>query len=454
MKTAPDLYWTVFRRLLGIVLGVFLAHPAAAQTVVLRLRAVNPSTITSQTVTVSSVLPKPAQPADVIDPGGFEISYDVHNGYYAIRQTVELGPREVRTFRLELRDLWMIPEEDLASLETHVVRLRDLLKGTRQKATADELAELIVRQIGVMRARQNAAKLPEGRVVDHLRAWETNREVLQRVRKDMGVLENLVFGAGKDPGALEGASRAQPDAVPMEFAVGSVTNEIVLKIRMTNPTDRPQTLPMRQDLPMEIGPADVLGADGLETAYDVNRQVAYVYSPGIELTPRQERIFEVRIRDRWQQNPDRLDRLSGRATNLLTIAQTFKQYGSVLALAQGLVAEMDALRTGAVPTTVNAEYVALARERERRIQAAEAKILRLEELFRPQEVQRKLPEASLLDVPRPSTRTTWIIIYIILGFLGLFSLLFFLRWYGKSRAETARSGAGGGPPVDGGTPPA
>jgi len=451
MKTIPDLFWTLGRRALVMTAALLLAWPAVAQTVVLRLRAVNPSTTTSQTVTVSSVLPKPAQPSDVMDAGGFDISYDVHNGYYAIRQTVELAPREVRTFRLELRDLWVISEEDLAALETHVARLRDLLKDTRQKATAEDLSELVLRQIGAMRERQNAAKLPEGRVVDHLRAWETNREILQHVRKDLGVMENLVFGAGKDPGALEGSARAQPEGGPVEFTAGQVTNELTLKIRMTNPTDRPLTLPIRQELPPEIGPADVLDAGGLEAGFDANRQVTFVYAVGIELGPRQERVFEVRIRDRWRQDPNRLDRLTGRATNLLSIAQTFKEYNSITSLAQGMVAELEALRTGGTPTMVNAEYVAQARERERRMQTVESKILRLEELFRPQEIQRKLPEASMLDVPRPSTRTTWIIIYIILGFLGIFSLLFFLRWYGKSRAETGRSG--GEPPATGGTPP-
>jgi len=274
---------------------------------------------------------------------------------------------------------------------------------------------------------------------------------MARVRKDLSVLENLVFGAGKDPGKLEGSARARPDAAPLEMALAGVTNELTLKIRVTNPSARPQKLPVRQDLPAEIGLADVLDAGGLEALFDAGRQVAYVYSAGVELGPREERLFEVRIRDRWRPDPDRVDRLTGRATNLLAIAQTFKEYGSILDLSQGLVAELESLRTGGVPTTVNAEYVAQARERERRLQTAESKILRLEELFRPQEVQRKLPEASMLDVPRPSTKTTWAIIYVILGFLGLFSLLFFLRWYGKSKAEDRP--AGGAPP-GGGAPPA
>jgi uncharacterized membrane protein YuzA (DUF378 family) len=46
----------------------------------------------------------------------------------------------------------------------------------------------------------------------------------------------------------------------------------------------------------------------------------------------------------------------------------------------------------------------------------------------------------MMDVPRPDKRTTWIIIYIILGFLGIFSLLFFLRWFGKGKSEKVDQG--------------
>jgi len=35
-------------------------------------------------------------------------------------------------------------------------------------------------------------------------------------------------------------------------------------------------------------------------------------------------------------------------------------------------------------------------------------------------------------IPAPDKRTTWLVIYAILGFLALISLLFFLRWFARS----------------------
>ena len=82
---------------------------------------------------------------------------------------------------------------------------------------------------------------------------------------------------------------------------------------------------------------------------------------------------------------------------------------------------------------VNDQYVAFARRQVADVTAIEGRIQRLEEFFQPNE--KAVIGGPIMDVPRPDKRTTWVIIYIILGFLGIFSLLFFLRWFGKGKAE-------------------
>ena len=44
----------------------------------------------------------------------------------------------------------------------------------------------------------------------------------------------------------------------------------------------------------------------------------------------------------------------------------------------------------------------------------------------------------LKKIQAPTPKTTWIIIYIILGFLAVVSLLFFARWFGRGRGEAGR----------------
>jgi cytoskeletal protein RodZ len=38
-------------------------------------------------------------------------------------------------------------------------------------------------------------------------------------------------------------------------------------------------------------------------------------------------------------------------------------------------------------------------------------------------------------VKAPSPKTTWLLIYVILGFLAVLSVLFFLRWYHRTGNE-------------------
>jgi hypothetical protein len=409
--------------------------PAWSESVILRLRAINPSESQAQKVEVKSYLPKPTTPADVVDVGDFELTYDMHKGQYMVRREVELAPKEVRSFQVELRDIWLIPEASLAELEAHAGRLTDMLKGSAQAATAGELRDTIGKNTAALRERQNAYLITRAKAIDHIRAFESNLELLERARKDIGMLENFVIGIDKDPGKLEGVARSATGRPAAEVTPGATQGEAVIRIRISNPSVEKHSLPIKQDLPQEIQPADVLDADNLEVHFDSARRMCYVFGENVELEPKEEKLFEIRVRNRWAVAKERLDGLEGRATNLLALAAAAKTYTSVKALAQTIVQEIADIRRQKSPETVDQDYVARYRVQDQKLKDLEAKIVRLEELFQPRAPIQKLPEAPILRIQPPSTKTTWIIIYIILGFLGILSLLFFLRWYGRSKAE-------------------
>jgi hypothetical protein len=59
---------------------------------------------------------------------------------------------------------------------------------------------------------------------------------------------------------------------------------------------------------------------------------------------------------------------------------------------------------------------------------------------------RPKPKSTRIGIPGkpPTMKSTWMIIYIILGFLAIMSLLFFLRWFGKTGAEKMDDTTGSG----------
>jgi hypothetical protein len=96
-----------------------------------------------------------------------------------------------------------------------------------------------------------------------------------------------------------------------------------------------------------------------------------------------------------------------------------------------MIGQLVAIEKEDGPETLDQHYVAFFRDQARRLDRLEDQINRVKSALKPRSNTSKMG----FKAKPPSMKTTWLIIYIILGFLALFSILFFLRWYGKSKSE-------------------
>lgn len=418
--------------LAGLIMGGALSGEGAVIT--LKIRAINPSKADKQKTVATALLPGRVKPGDVENAEGFEFVYDVAGKAYRINKEVDLNPAEVRTLEVVIKDIWSIPEEEIQKLSMHAGKLAGLLKSSDKEETAGRLQGMIDEGVKGVISRQAAYAVGVVKPLDHIRAYEANYEALNRIRKDVGVLENLVISAGKDPEMLLGASKAGP---VVDKDLNDMTNAmIVLHIKVTNtsPTEK-RPIPVRHELPPEVKVTDIIDAGGLQVGIDNVKNVCYAYlAEPLELEPKGERIFDVKIKDPWVLPEGKVLRLETRVKEILNITREMDSYKSVTAQAQVILQAVEELKGRKGPDVVNEKYVAFARQQQMDVRALEGRIQRLEELFQPSEKPVKAG-VPMMDVPRPDKRTTWVIIYIILGFLGIFSLLFFLRWFGKGKSE-------------------
>ncbi len=437
--------WFILAFILALCSG-----PATGANLVLKIRAINPSQSEKQSVEVKSLLPRPATPEDILDAGGLDVVYDVAGKTYSVKKTVELNPGETRTFEIQLKDIWVIAPDRLEELERHGAALAGALKGTAQGDTAARVGDLVDEGLKGVRARQTAHAVGASRPVDHIRAYEANVEALDRIRRDIGMLENLAIAAGKDPGQILGAARVPPpvEAVRGETPTGQ-TAVIHIKITNTSLTEK-RKVPIRRELPPEVKPTDVMETGGLQISFDSGRNVTFAYDDGVELAPQETKTFLVKIRNPWAATGEWLPRLETRARELSDICRKTDAYKSVVEDVEKLLKDIETIKGAKGPETMSEAYVAFARNQVAQIRDVEGRVMRLEELFQPREKPQQVFGAPMLNVKPPSRRTTWIIIYIILGFLGLVSLMFYLRWYGKSKAE--KVGPAGGNETGGSSP--
>jgi hypothetical protein len=202
-------------------------------------------------------------------------------------------------------------------------------------------------------------------------------------------------------------------------------------VRNTSPLEA-HSISIKRDLPPEIKVQDVLNGGGLEVGFDPKTETCYVFKENIKLDPGAVTNFDVTIRDKWNINQPRVGLLMAQATNLLALIADKETYRSVEQSLSGVIGDLERVGAETGPGTVGETYVAFYRGQADRLDEIEKRINRVESAIRPLV---KTTKWGLGRIKPPSLKTTWLIIYIVLGFLAVMSLLFFLRWYGRSQAE-------------------
>jgi hypothetical protein len=416
---------------LGVLLAVVLAAPAWASRVVLKIEATNVQS-QPQTKEIRSNLPAGIGTNAVISTDGLEVRYDVKSGSYYVYGKVDLAPRQTVSYRVELADVWVVPESELNELARQVASLVDKLKGQSSIQEAEEIRKEIDTAVSAIRKRQDENSIKAGvKPQQHIRAYEINRDALHRVKIEIGKLENLVLGSGQDPGSLLGeVAQGQKTARDVLLKDKDYKPAVIrITAQNTSPTSKRVLEDFRTDLPPEVRPGDVLDPAGLDVGTDAKTGRCYVYRKDLELEPGQQVTFNVVIRDKWNVNGPRAASLLAQTTDLLDRVKAMGKFGSVEQALEALQAELQAVEKEKGPTTLNEKYVAYYRDQGDRVDVVEQKLNRIKDALKPIDKNTKMG----FKAKPPSAKSTWLIIYIILGFLAILSLLFFFRWYGASR---------------------
>jgi len=101
-----------------------------------------------------------------------------------------------------------------------------------------------------------------------------------------------------------------------------------------------------------------------------------------------------------------------------------------------MLAQLDEIGAHRGPEELNETYVAFYRQQRDRVDVIDQTLARIRSAMSPGTMRSR----KGFSPKPPSMKTTWLIIYIVLGFLAVVSLLFFFRWFGRSKAERIEAG--------------
>ena len=186
----------------------FFGEMEAAASVVLKMLVANPSETDNQSVPVKVYLPKEVSPKDILDLGNLKLDYDPETGLYYVHDTVELGPEQSVTKKVEMEDVWVFTEEQL---ESFVNESKEMVKELEGGPYAAEAAAVVVgieeKVAGILKRQEETAANPR----EHIQAYRHGITLISTIEQDVAALETLKLYSGGGEG--EGKSLSAKESI-------------------------------------------------------------------------------------------------------------------------------------------------------------------------------------------------------------------------------------------------
>jgi len=421
---------------------------SAEASIALKTIATNPSSTKTQTVLVKSYLPKDVEPKHIIDKGNFEVGYDFRQSLYYVSQDVVLAPKESIVLEVEIEDIWVIPQSDLDFLTEHLEDIMDFLETTSYYEAAKSLGGSISERLEEIAIEQ---KRPLVSVDGHILRHQANSGIFKKIESDLNSLEELVVevkGSGAKETLLYELS-SEDEMLDLRKLGLDIDKLGILTFNVVaiNPSaSKTQTLPLKHYLPKEVEPEYVVDAAGLKIGYDANKKLHYLYTESITLGPGELKKFAVKIKDIWIIPEGKRNILRTRGQKILKLLKDGKNYERASFLVEAIDEDLNDINSlEKLEVKTYEEHIGNYRISLKKLNAAKRNLSKLEKM-----AVRVVGASSLAAIGGnggigsgffeekkragkfifkgkiPSVSSTWSLIYKIIGFLAIVSLIFFI----------------------------
>jgi len=75
--------------------------------------AVNPTEEVGREIEVKYYLPKELEPEDIVNTGKLKLDYHVDKEVYYVHGKINFGAKESKTFKIKVKDVWILTEEEI-----------------------------------------------------------------------------------------------------------------------------------------------------------------------------------------------------------------------------------------------------------------------------------------------------------------------------------------------------
>ena len=213
--------------------------------------------------------------------------------------------------------------------------------------------------------------------------------------------------------------------------------ELKLRVIAVNPSETEiKTTQVKIYLPKEVTPNNIIDLGGLNLEFDESKSIYYVYRKGVELNPRETKLFEVEIEDVWRISESELKSVTRRTDRILAQLEDTDYYAEAASMVDTIYERIDEVKEGQNDDAISREsHIGLYRSNLDVMKRIKQDVDKLEKLliYTGGPPAPEMLEESSLKADAPTTTTTWFIIFLIIGFIGLLGFVFFYTWQKQSK---------------------
>lgn len=270
------------RKILSVILlGILLAHDTglawAAGTLSINFIAVNASDQPKQ-LDIDYDLPKELDAPDILDAGGLELTYDIDKKTYRARGKVSFQAKESKTFKVTVRDVWIVKADEIDALKKQLAQNVDSLKNHENYEAAQEAQNQMVRELDFIMAQQTNYSDNIERRIEEFRAF---RQTMDDIKNNIYSMDYLRF-----------ESRALKELRDNQKLVKFI-------VEVKNPSDTEErTVTQKHYLPEEVRAENVVDAQGFDVRFDGDTNRSYL-SKEETFAPGETKRYEILLRDIW-----------------------------------------------------------------------------------------------------------------------------------------------------------
>lgn len=414
--------------LLSLMCLIFV--PPSFADLTINLVAVNGSEEVKE-MEIKSYLPKELEPSDILDAGLLTVQYDVEKGAYYVSGKMTFQPKESKTFKVKVTDVWRITTEEIGVLKSQLEDNLKLLEKKEDYGSALVARDKLMSQLDYILGQQDTYSQDIERRVEQYRAYA---DQLKQVRNNIFSLDYL--------------------ASQTEETEQQAGKTIKFMMEVKNPSDtKERTVQEKHFLPKEIRGEHIIDSKGFDVRFDEKKESSYL-SKEDTFKPGEVKKYEIIIQDVWSFPIAKVTALQGRAQTAydeIKNSDLYKTSGEFLF--NEISKKTDQIIQSQEQDLPIKEHIGLFRVNTKRYEETEDLVNKLEQMLaivrakkleelesgKVKNVLQRLKAlrglASLSEAifkKGLSLTTVWRIIFSTLGFVAFFTSINFFIWVRRS----------------------